>query len=123
MSNDCTTIIFKKRRELIDILKTKMFNEIGYTGVGSEIRMVFSPYGDNKDIGLFTIMTAVVFKTGNPDMLHILYTVNYDDDSRLEMSCDLPDDFTPEITADAIFQTWVQKSNDNNIKVVNNSEV
>lgn len=114
---DGYTPVFKKRRELIDILKTKMFNEIGYTGVGSEHRMVFSPYGDAEDIGLFTIMTAVVFKTGNPDILHILYTANYDDDSRLEMSCELPDDFDPEVTAGAIFDTLTQRSR-SNIKVI-----
>lgn len=109
--------IFRKRKELMGILQTLMMEEIGYTGVGSEIRMVFSPYGDNKDIGLFTIMTAVIFKAGNPDMIHILYTKVYDDDSRLEISCDLPDDFEPEVTAGAIFDTWTQKPR-SNIKVI-----
>lgn len=113
------TPVFKKRTELVEILKTMMFDELGYTGVGNECRVVFSPYGDAKDIGIFTLLAGCVFKYGEPDKVDLIYTrVNSSDDNdRLEISCELPDDFTPEITAGAIFDTWTQKSR-SNIKIV-----
>ena len=113
------TPVFKKRTELVEILKTMMFDELGYTGVGNECRVVFSPYGDAKDIGIFTLLAGCVFKYGEPDKVDLIYTrVNSSDDNdRLEISCELPDDFTPEITAGAIFDTWAQKSR-SNIKIV-----
>ena len=111
--------IFKKHNELIEILQDMMLKEVGYTGVGSNCRMVFSPYGDAEDIGLFTIYNTLVFETGKPDMLRLTYirVDSSDENDRLEISCELPDDFTPEITAGAIFDTWTQKSR-SNIKVI-----
>ena len=111
------TPVFKKRTELVEILKTMMLDELGYTGVGNECRMVFSPYGDAKDIGIFTLSASCVFKYGEPDKVDLVYTRVDNENNRLEISCELPDDFTPEITAGAIFDTWTQKSR-SNIKIV-----
>ena len=112
------TPIFRKRSELVEILKKMMFDEIGYGCVGSECRMVFSPYGDAEDIGIFTVYIGVRFKYGEPDMLTLWYireTSNEDD--KLDISREIPDDFTPEVTAGAIFDTLTQKSR-SNIKVI-----
>lgn len=109
--------IFKKHNELIEILQDMMLKEVGYAGVGSNYRMVFSPYGDAEDIGLFTIYNTLVFETGKPDMLRLRYIRVDKENNRLELECELPDDFDPEVTAGAIFDTWTQKSR-SNIKIV-----
>lgn len=114
---DGYTPVFKKQSELVEILKTMMFDEIGYTGVGNECRMVFSPYGDAEDIGLFTVYTTLVFETGKPDMIRIRYIRVDNENNRLELECELPDDFDPEVTAGAIFDTLTQRSR-SNIKVI-----
>lgn len=108
--------LFNKRTELMYILQTLMMDEIGYSGVGSETRMVFSPYGDAEDIGLFTVYATLVFETDKPDMLRITYIRVDNEDNRLELTCELPEDFKPEVTAGAIFDTLTQKSR-SNIKV------
>ena len=101
----------------MDILQTLMIKEIGYTGVGSDNRMVFSPYGDAEDIGLFTVYATLVFETNKPDMIRIRYIRVDNENNRLELECELPDDFDPEITAGAIFDTLTQRSR-SNIKVI-----
>lgn len=99
------------------ILQTLMIKEIGYTGVGSDSRMVFSPYGDAEDIGLFTVYATLVFETNKPDMIRIWYIRVDNENNRLELECELPDDFDPEVTAGAIFDTLTQRSR-SNIKVI-----
>jgi len=114
---DGYTPVFRKKTELMGILQTLMIKEIGYTGVGSDSRMVFSPYGDAEDIGLFIVYATLVFETGKPDMIRIRYIRVDNENNRLELECELPDDFDPEVTAGAIFDTLTQKSR-SNIKVI-----
>ena len=109
--------IFRKKMELMGILQTLMIKEIGYNGVGSDSRMVFSPYGDAEDIGLFTVYATLVFETNKPDIIRIRYIRVDNENNRLELECELPDDFDPEVTAGAIFDTLTQRSR-SNIKVI-----
>lgn len=87
--------LFNKRTELMYILQTLMMDEIG----------------------IFTVYATLVFETDKPDMLRITYIRVDNENNRLELTCELPDDFKPEVTAGAIFDTLTQKSR-SNIKVI-----
>ena len=107
-----------KRDKLLDLVKDKLTEKISCTYRKEyDYKMVFTT-NDNKNIEFFTVIAAIEYDTPDGDVLNLQYGISrvvpsenpsdekkYIDTFKIDVL--LPDDFTPEITAKAIVNTWL----------------
>lgn len=111
-------IIDFKRDKLLDLVKDKLTEKISCTYRKEyDYKMVFTT-NDNKNIEFFTVIASIDYDTPEGDVLNLQYGIsrvvpseNPSDEKKyidtFKIDALLPDDFTPEITAKAIVNTWL----------------